>query len=73
MNRPAFHAVHGESAVPTLLTLAVSAWFLAAGAAILVDRGQARPAPVRPTSVACATPLDLPAMHETITVEARRG
>ena len=36
MLRPSFAALRGESAVPTLLTLVVSVWFLAAGAAVLV-------------------------------------
>jgi hypothetical protein len=73
MRRPSFDSVRGESAVPTLLTLAVSVWFLAAGAAVLADRGEAPVQAQRATSLACATPLALPDTHETITVEAHRG
>lgn len=73
MHRPHFQAIRGESAVPTLLTLAVSVWFLAAGAAVLADRGEAPRAAARGPALACATALALPDMHETITVEAHRG
>jgi hypothetical protein len=74
MLRPSFAALRGESAVPTLLTLVVSAWFLAAGAAVLVDRGQAPAAAHAAASpVSCGAPLAAaPAIHETILVEARR-
>jgi hypothetical protein len=73
MQRPQFHAFRGESAVPTLLTLAVSVWFLAAGAAVLTDRAEAPRATAQNASLACATPVALPEMHERITVEAHRG
>lgn len=73
MHRPPLHAVRGESAVPTLLTLAISVWFLAAGAAVLTDRGEAPRALAKGPSLACATNVALPATHERITVEAHRG
>ena len=73
MLRPSFQAVRGESVVPTLLTLAVSVWFLAAGAAVLADRGEVPAPAARAPSLACATALAMPETHETITVEARRG
>jgi len=76
MPRPPFATLRGESAIPTLLTLAVCAWFLAAGGAILADRAPGaqavRPAPA--PVVVCTAPLSvMPDMHETITVEAQRG
>jgi hypothetical protein len=69
-----FSALRGESTVPTVLTLLVSAWFLAASGAILADRVTvARAAPQAPAMV-CSAPLPVvPDMHETITVEAQRG
>jgi hypothetical protein len=73
MLRPSFAALKGESAVPTLLTLVVSAWFLAAGAAVLVDRAQAPAVRAAATPDSCESPLAaMPAVHETILVEARR-
>lgn len=73
MLRPSFAALKGESAVPTLLTLVVSAWFLAAGAAVLVDRGQAPAAHAAATPVSCgATLAAAPEYRETILVQARR-
>jgi hypothetical protein len=77
MPRPPFAALRGESAIPTVLTLLVSAWFLAAGGAILADRAPAaqaaQAAHVAPT-VVCAAPLSIvPDTHERITVEAQRG
>lgn len=73
MHRPHFQALRGESAVATLLTLAVSVWFLAAGAAVLANRGEAPGALAKGPSLACATALALPETHERITVEAHRG
>lgn len=76
MPRPPFAALRGESAIPTMLTLAVCAWFLAAGGAILADRAPgAQAAGPAPTPVVlCTAPLTvMPEMHETITVEAQRG
>jgi hypothetical protein len=86
---PSFTALRGESVVPTLLTLVVSVWFLAAGAAVLADRGQAPAAHAAATPVSCPTTLAMapevretilveghrewPEAHETILVEARRG
>jgi hypothetical protein len=68
-----FSALRGESTIPTVLTLLVSAWFLAASGAILADRVAVAPAASQPTMV-CAAPLPIvPDMHETITVEAQRG
>jgi hypothetical protein len=68
-----FPAHRGESTVPTVLTLLVSAWFLAASGAILADRVTVAPASPQATMV-CAAPLPIvPDMHETITVEAQRG
>ncbi len=77
MLRRSIDALRGESAVPTLLTLVVSAWFFAAGVAIFADRADARPG-ARPAAVSakgCATSVlaEGPAMHDTILVEARRG
>ncbi|HXS53324.1 MAG TPA: hypothetical protein VN782_12390 [Usitatibacter sp.] len=78
MLRRSIAALRGESAVPTLLTLVVSAWFLAAGVAIFADRADARPRAEPAAAQAakgCATPSVLaewPAMHETILVEAAR-
>jgi hypothetical protein len=77
MLRRSIAALRGESAVPTLLTLVVSAWFLAAGVAIFADRADARPG-ARPAAgmaaKGCATPVvaEAPAVHETILVEAAR-
>ena len=68
-----FSALRGESTIPTVLTLLVSAWFLAASGAILADRVAVAPAAQGPTMV-CSAPLPIvPDMHETITVEAQRG
>jgi hypothetical protein len=68
-----FSALRGESTIPTVLTVLVSAWFLAASGAILADRVAVAPAAQGPTMV-CSTPLPVvPDMHETITVEAQRG
>jgi len=77
MPRPPVAALRGESAIPTVLTLLVSAWFLAAGGAILADRAPAaeavQTAHAAPT-VVCSAPLSIvPATHERITVEAQRG
>lgn len=67
-----FAALRGESTIPTVLTLLVSAWFLAASGAILADRVAVVPASPHPVLV-CAAPLPVvPDMHETITVEAQR-
>jgi len=71
-----FAAHRGESIVPTMLTLLVSGWFLAAGGAVLADRASPAKAaePVQHTAVVCASPLTVrPDTHETITVEAQRG
>jgi hypothetical protein len=73
MQRPQFHAFRGETAVQTLHTLAVTVWFHAAGAAVLTDRAEAPRATAQNASLACATPVALPEMHERITVEAHRG
>jgi hypothetical protein len=77
MPRPPFAALRGESAIPTVLTLLVSAWFLAAGGAILTDRAPVAQAEVpahAAATVVCAAPLPIgPDMHETIRVEAQRG
>jgi len=68
-----FSALRGESTIPTVLTVLVYAWFLAASGAILADRVAVVPASPSPTLV-CAAPLPVvPDMHETITVEAQRG
>jgi hypothetical protein len=61
-----------ESAIPTVLTLLVSAWFLAASGAILADRVALAPAAPHATLVCAAPPAVVPDMHETITVEAQR-
>ena len=67
-----YAALRGESAIPTVLTLLVSAWFFAAGGAILADRVTMSQPPAHATMV-CAAPLAVvPDMHETITVEAQR-
>ena len=77
MLRRSIDALRGESAVPTLLTLVVSAWFLAAGVAIFADRADARP-DARPAAgmaaKGCATAIvaEAPAVRETILVEASR-
>jgi hypothetical protein len=74
MLRPSFAALRGESAVPTLLTLVVSVWFLAAGAAVLADRGEAPARRAAATPVSCGTTLDVaPEARETILVEAPRA
>ncbi|HSN20147.1 MAG TPA: hypothetical protein VLS49_05685 [Usitatibacter sp.] len=73
MHHSKFHAARGESAVPTLLTLAVSVWFLAAGAAVLADRGESPRLALHAPSLACATPAVVPDTRETITVVAHRG
>jgi len=79
MLRRSLDALRGESAVPTLLTLVVSAWFLAAGVAIFTDRAadarpRAQPATAQ-SGKGCATSVlaEAPAVRETILVEARRG
>ena len=78
MLRRSIDALRGESAVPTLLTLVVSAWFLAAGVAIFADRADARP-DARPAAgmaaKGCATSVvaEEPAVRETIFVETRRA
>ena len=79
MLRKSVAALRGESAVPTLLTLVVSAWFLAAGVAIFADRAadsrpRAEPA-TPPSAKGCATSVvaEEPAARETIFVEARRA
>jgi hypothetical protein len=67
------YAAHrGESAIPTVLTLLVSAWFLTAGGAILADRVTLAPTAPHATLVCAAPPAVVPDMHETITVEAQR-
>jgi hypothetical protein len=69
-----FSALRGESPVPTVLTLLVSAWFLAASGAILADRVAVAPATPQAATMVCAAPLSIvPDMHETIRVEAQRG
>lgn len=78
MLRRSIAALTGESAVPTLLTLVVSAWFLAAGVAIFADRADAGPRAQPAAAQAakgCATSVvaEAPAMRETILVEARRA
>ena len=74
MLRPSFAALRGESAVPTLLTLVVSVWFLAAGAAVLVDRGGAPAAHAAAAPVSCGSPLAaVPEVRQTVLVEAQRG
>ena len=74
MLRPSFTALRGESVVPTLLTLVVSVWFLAAGAAVLVDRGQAPAVRAAATPVSCGTTLAMaPEVRETILVEGHRA
>lgn len=78
MFRRPIAALRGESAVPTLLTLVVSAWFLVAGVAIFADRADAAPR-ARPAAAASATGCaasvlaEGPAVRETLFVEARRG
>ena len=76
MLRRSIAALRGESAVPTLLTLVVSAWFLAAGVAIFADRADARPGthPATAAAKGCATALvaEAPAVREVMVVEARR-
>ena len=67
-----FSALRGESTIPTVLTLLVSAWFLAASGAILADRVAVAPASPHPTLVCAAPLMVVPDMHETITVEAQR-
>lgn len=75
MLRRSIRALKGESAVPTLLTLVVSAWFLAAGVAIFTDRAHAaRPAASSLAAQGCNAVLAAaPDVRETILVEARRG
>jgi hypothetical protein len=68
-----FPALRGESTIPTVLTLLVSAWFLAASGAILAARVAVAPAGPQPTMVCAASLPVVPDMHETITVEAQRG
>lgn len=69
-----FSALRGESTIPTVLTLLVSGWFLAASGAILADRVAVAPAAAQGPTMVCAAPLPIvPDMHETITVEAQRG
>jgi hypothetical protein len=68
-----FSALRGESTVPTVLTLLVSAWFLAASGAILANRVAVAPAASPQATMVCAAPLAIvPDTHETITVEAQR-
>ena len=73
MLRRSIDALRGESAVPTLLTLVVSAWFLAAGVAIFADRADARPG-VQPTNAASAAGCSTSVVAEAPTLpEARRA
>ncbi|HUJ00868.1 MAG TPA: hypothetical protein VLY46_11565 [Usitatibacter sp.] len=79
MLRRSIDALRGESAVPTLLTLVVSAWFLAAGVAIFADRAadarpRAQPATAASAKGCAASVLaERPAARETIVVEAPRA
>lgn len=68
-----FSALRGESTIPTVLTLLVCGWFLAASGAILADRVAVAPSASPSPTLVCAAPLPIvPDMHETITVEAQR-
>ncbi len=80
MLRRSIAALRGESAVPTLLTLVVSAWFLAAGVAIFADRAadarpRSQPATTAAAAKGCATNVlaENPEARETILVEAPRA
>jgi hypothetical protein len=77
MNTYRFAELPSNSSVAAFVTFAVSAWFLAAGAAIIADEGVAVPAPATAESIpvvyaAPAVAIE-PEARLIIVVEGRRA